>query len=475
MTIDKPAPRPRATSSIEFPAGFRWGAATAAYQIEGAVAEGGRAPSIWDTFSRVPGAIADGSTGDVACDHYHRFRDDVRLMADLGLTSYRFSIAWPRVQPPGKGPANQDGLDFYRHLVDELLANDIEPWATLYHWDLPQPLEDAGGWPERETAARFADYASLVHGALGDRIRNWTTLNEPWCSAFLGYGSGEHAPGRRDGTAAVRAAHHLLLGHGLATQAIRADDASADVGITVNLYGVSATGSRATDLDAARRIDGMANRIFLDPLLRGEYPADVLEDLGPVSDFSHVHDGDMPTIATPMSYLGVNYYSRYFVAGPPDGDTSASPPSDWSGAWPGSEFVQFSTPDQPVTGMGWAIDADGLAEILVRLHRDYTSLPIYVMENGAAYDDVVDDDGQISDPERLAYIKAHLGGCHEAITSGVPVQGYFVWSLMDNFEWGYGYSKRFGIVHVDYADQRRTPKKSAQWYADAISRNGFDA
>jgi beta-glucosidase len=396
-------------------------------------------------------------------------------MADLGLTSYRFSIAWPRVQPHGKGPVNQAGLDFYRRLVDELLAHNIEPWATLYHWDLPQPLEDAGGWPERDTAARFADYAALAHEALGDRIRNWTTLNEPWCSAFLGYGSGEHAPGRRDGGAAVQAAHHLMLGHGLATQALRAADTTADVGITVNLYGVSPTGSRAADLDAVRRIDGLANRIILDPLLRGEYPADVLEDLRRVSGFEHVRDGDLAIIATPASYLGVNYYSRYFVAGQPQDGPPTSGPSEWSGAWPGSESVQFSTPTEPVTGMGWAIDADGLTEMLLRLHREYTTLPIYVMENGAAYHDVITPDGQIDDPDRLAYIKAHLAACHRAIDEGVPLSGYFVWSLMDNFEWGHGYSERFGIIHVDYSDQRRTPKLSARWYAEAISRNGFDA
>ena len=290
-----------------FPPGFRFGAATAAYQIEGAVRADGRTPSIWDTFSHQPGRIAGGDTGDVACEHYDRYRDDVALMARLGLTAYRFSIGWPRVQPGGRGPANPKGLDFYRRLIDELLGAGIEPWATLYHWDLPQELEDAGGWPVRDTADRFADYAALVVDALGDRVPVWTTLNEPWCSAFLGYASGEHAPGRRDPAAAVRAAHHLLLGHGKAAAAIRAAQPGATVGVALNLYAVSAASGTAADADAARRIDGLANRIFLDPLLRGRYPDDVLADLARVTDLGHVRDGDLATVAAPLSLLGINY------------------------------------------------------------------------------------------------------------------------------------------------------------------------
>ncbi|MFB6396446.1 GH1 family beta-glucosidase [Polymorphospora lycopeni] len=458
---------------VTFPPDFLWGAATAAFQIEGAAAEGGRTPSIWDTFSRTPGKVLHGHTGDVACDHYHRFRDDVRLMADLGLKSYRFSVAWPRVQPGGSGPANQEGLDFYRRLVDELLENEIEPWLTLYHWDLPQPLEDAGGWPVRDTAARFADYAALTHAALGDRVRYWTTLNEPWCSAFLGYGSGAHAPGRSDGGDAVRAAHHLMLGHGLAVQAIRAARPDHDLGVTVNLYPVTPQTDAPGDLDAARRIDGLANRIFLDPILRGEYPADLIEDLRDVTGFEHVHDGDLAVIGTPLSVLGVNYYSRHVVAAPVEG---AEPEPYWRApsSWPGSEDVRFVTRGYPVTDMDWEIDAPGLVEILRRVHDEYPEVPLYVTENGSAFVDRVVD-GRVDDPERLAYFDAHLRACHEAIEAGVPLRGYFAWSLMDNFEWAWGYTKRFGMIHVDYDSQLRIPKSSARWYAEVIRRNGLAA
>jgi beta-glucosidase len=463
-----------ATAAIPFPPGFQWGAATAAYQIEGAVREQGRGASIWDIFSHTPGAIGDGTNADIACDHYHRYRDDVRLMSELGLTAYRFSVAWPRVQPDGRGAPNQAGLDFYRRLVDELLDHDVEPWLTLYHWDLPQPLEDAGGWPERDTAARFAEYALLVHHALGDRVKYWTTLNEPWCSAFLGYGSGEHAPGRRDGASAVRAAHHLMLGHGLATRALRADaGTTTQVGVSLNLYAVSPADDEPAAVDAARRIDGLANRIFLDPVLRGEYPADIVDDLALVTRFDHVQDGDLESIAAPLSFLGVNYYSRYVVTGgtSPNGDSGHNTAPS---AWPGSESVRFVASDLPVTGMGWIIDPSGLAETLVRLHSDYPPLPLYVTENGSAFPDVVTADGHVDDPERIAYFRIHLAACHEAITAGVPLRGYFAWSLMDNFEWAHGFSKRFGLYRVDYADgQRRVPKSSAGWYADVIRWNGL--
>ncbi|HEX2771041.1 MAG TPA: GH1 family beta-glucosidase [Micromonosporaceae bacterium] len=453
---------------LRLPGDFIWGTATAAYQIEGAAAEDGRGPSIWDTFSRTPGRIADGSTGDVACDHYHRSRDDVRLMADLGLRAYRFSIAWPRVQPAGRGAANQRGLDFYRQLVDDLLAHDIEPWVTLYHWDLPQLLEDAGGWPERDTAARFGDYAALVHAALGDRVSNWTTLNEPWCSAFLGYGSGVHAPGRQDGHAAVRAAHHLMLGHGLAMQAMRAAASSHRLAVTLNLYPVSPRSSSPADADAARRIDGLANRLFLDPILRGSYPADVVRDLEPVTDFGHVRPGDLAVIATPVSALGVNYYSRYVVAGP--GGETADPYWLSSSSWPGSEHVRFVDRGLPTTAMGWEIDAPGLTEILRRVHADYPDVPIVVTENGAAFPDRPVE-GEVDDPERVAYLDDHLRACADAVATGVPLKGYFLWSLLDNFEWSWGYSRRFGIVYVDYDSQVRIPKSSARWYAQVIQRH----
>jgi beta-glucosidase len=453
--------------AMVFPADFRWGGSTSAYQIEGAAAEGGRGPSIWDTFARAPGSVVGGDTGDVACDHYHRFRDDVKLMADLGLTAYRFSIAWPRVQPTGSGPANQAGLDFYRNLVDELLAHGIEPWATLYHWDLPQPLEDAGGWPVRDTAARFAEYAAIVHDALGDRVNRWITVNEPWCASFLGYGSGVHAPGRRDRVSAVRAAHHLLLGHGLAVTAMQANNPGVQVGYAPNLYSVSPATDTDADRDAARRIDGLANRIQLDPVLKGSYPDDLLADLAVVTDHDHIRDGDLATIAQPGTFLAVNYYSRYVVAH----GTEPQLPSNW----PGSEHVRFVSGGLPVTDIGWEIDAPGLAGTLVRVHREYTDLPLYVTENGAAYDDVMDSAGQVEDPDRIAYIDAHLRACHQAIDAGVPLRGYFVWSLLDNFEWAEGFSKRFGLVHVDYRTQQRTPKASAGWYAQVIRRNGLAA
>ncbi|MEU1836872.1 GH1 family beta-glucosidase [Micromonospora chersina] len=460
-------------AALTFPPGFLWGAATAAYQIEGAATEGGRTPSIWDTFSHTEGRTVAGHTGDVACDHYHRMPDDVRLMADLGLKSYRFSVSWSRVQPGGAGAVNAEGMDFYRRLVDELLGHGIEPWLTLYHWDLPQPLEDAGGWPARDTAGRFADYAQLVADALGDRVKYFTTFNEPWCSAFLGYGSGVHAPGRSDGADAVRAGHHLMLGHGLAVQALRAARPEAQLGITVNLYPVTPATDSPEDADAARRIDGLANRFFLDPVLRGAYPADLTADLRKVTDFGHVRDGDLGVISTPLDMVGVNYYSRHVVAAPVEGverEAYWRSPS----CWPGSEDVRFVTRGVPVTDMDWEIDAPGLVETLERVHRDYTDLPLYVTENGSAFVDAVVD-GRVDDPDRLAYFDAHLRAAHAAISAGVPLKGYFAWSLMDNFEWAWGYTKRFGMVYVDYDSQVRIPKSSARWYADVIRRNGLAA
>jgi beta-glucosidase len=461
------------TSETTFPAGFLWGAATASYQIEGGATEDGRTPSIWDTFSHTPGKTVDGDTGDVACDHFHRYRDDVALMSDMGLGGYRFSIAWPRVQPGGRGPANAKGLDFYRRLVDELLAAGIEPWVTLYHWDLPQELEDAGGWPARETAERFADYAALVHGALGDRVRQWLTLNEPWCSAFLGYASGVHAPGRQDQADALRAVHHLLLGHGLANTAIRAADPDARVGIALNLHALSpADPNDPGDLAAVRRIDGLANRLFLDPILSGRYPADVVADLEGVTDFGFVRAGDLETISAPLSMLGINYYSRHVLAAP---DPANPPEAYWRAQsnWPGSEDVRFvRRPEQPVTQMDWEIDPAGLTEMLVRLGRDYPGLPLYITENGSAWPDVIGPDEAVHDPDRVAYLEAHVRACLDAITAGAPLAGYFAWSLLDNFEWSWGYSRRFGLVYVDYPTQRRIVKASGRRYFELVKRNG---
>ena len=443
-----------------FDPGFLWGAATSSYQIEGAVTEAGRGPSIWDTFAATPGAVRGGHTGAVAADHYHRFPEDVALMAELGLRAYRFSLAWPRIQPTGSGPADRRGLDFYRRLTDTLLDHGIEPWPTLYHWDLPQPLEDRGGWPARDTAERFAEYAALAHEALGDRITHWTTLNEPWCSAFLGYATGRHAPGRREPAAAVRAAHHLLLGHGLATEAIRGD---ARVGITLNLTHVTPLSAEPADLDAARRIDGMQNRLFLDPLLRGAYPDDVLDDLHEITGFGHIHEGDLKRIGAPPDHLGINYYAPMLVAG------SSTPTQT---AYVGSPSVRIADGSRPKTAMGWEIDERGLLELLLRLRADYPAIPLYITENGAAFDDVVHQDG-VHDTDRIAYLDGHLRSCAQAIGLGVPLKGYFVWSLLDNFEWSFGYRPRFGIVHVDYATQRRTPKDSARWYAEVIRRGGL--
>jgi beta-glucosidase len=385
-------------------------------------------------------------------------------MARLGLTAYRFSVAWPRVQPGGRGPANPAGVAFYDRLVDELLAAGIEPWPTLYHWDLPQELEDAGGWPVRETAYRFAEYAALVYTALGDRVPAWTTLNEPWCAAFLGYASGEHAPGRRDPSAAVRAAHHLLLAHGLGAQAMRAARPGARVGIALNLYAVSPAGGTPADAEAARRIDGLANRLFLDPVLLGRYPPDVLDHLARVSDLGHVRDGDPAVIAAPLSHLGVNYYSRYVVGARSPADAGPAP-----SAWPGCADVRFAAPDGPVTAMRWAVDPAGLTETLRRVSDGYPPVPLYVTENGAAYVDVLGPDGTVDDPDRAAYLDGHLSACLDAIAAGVPLAGYFAWSLLDNFEWGWGYRQRFGLVYVDYPTQRRIIKSSGHRYRDIIA------
>jgi beta-glucosidase len=469
MTEDLLAP-----PAVQLPTGFVWGAATAAYQIEGASTEDGRGPSIWDTFSHRPGTVRGGGTGDVAVDHYHRYRADVGLMAELGLSAYRFSVAWPRIQPSGRGPAEPRGLDFYRRLVDELLEHGVEPWLTLYHWDLPQALEDAGGWPARDTAYRFADYAATVHGALGDRVRTWTTLNEPWCSAFLGYASGEHAPGRQEPAASVRAAHHLLLGHGLATAALRAGGPDPRVAISLNLYGVEP--ATAADADAARRIDGLQNRLFLDPVLRGTYPADVVADLAAVTGFEHVRDGDLATISAPLDALGINYYSRFVVR---DG---AGRPGGRPGPAGGSRLLASPYPGVPATigfdpggpdrtVMDWEIHAAGLTAVLARVGTDYDAPPLYVTENGAAFADVLTPDGRVHDRERTAYLAAHLEACLAAVAAGVDLRGYFAWTFLDNFEWAWGYDMRFGLVHVDFPTQRRVLKDSALWYADSARRN----
>jgi beta-glucosidase len=456
---------PQATG-LRFPDGFIWGAATAAYQIEGAATEDGRGLSIWDTYSRTPGKVFAGHTGDVACDHYHRYRDDVAIMGDLGLASYRYSISWPRIQPDGTGPVNTRGLDFYDRLTDELIGQGIDPVITLYHWDLPQTLQSRGGWTVRETAEAFAEYAQIVYARLGDRVTTWTTLNEPWCSAYLGYASGRHAPGVTDPASAFAAVHHLLLGHGLAASALRAAGAQT-IGITLNPASVLPLDpENAADVDAARIIDGLHNRIFLDPMLKGQYPPDMLEHIGRFTDKAFIRDGDEALIHQPIDVLGVNFYQPTYVSAKPG--EPASPEN------PGSEGIAFRKPVGPVTDMDWQIEPAGLTRLLERLHRDYPGTPLLITENGAAYPDGPDaTTGRVHDTSRIEYLDGHLRACHEAISRGVDLRGYFVWSLMDNFEWSEGYAKRFGIVHVDYTTQVRLPKDSARWYSDVIRRNGL--
>jgi beta-glucosidase len=393
---------------------------------------------------------------------------DVELLAALGVDAYRFSISWPRVQPTGRGRVSHRGLDFYRALVDELLAHGIAPVATLYHWDLPQGLEEAGGWPSRTTAARLGDYAALVAEALGDRIRRWTTVNEPWCSAMLGYAAGIHAPGRTEPGAAVAAAHHLLLGHGLAVDALRAAVPDAEVSITLNPYPVVAAGDRDEDRDAARRVDGLANRLWYDAILRGRYPDDVLEDLQAVSDLGHLRGGDLAQIARPLDALGINYYRRHHVRHRPGASASGA-----AAQWPGSPDVELVDPPGPRTDGGWAVEPDGLHEALVAVTRGYAPPPLYVHEAGAAFDDEVDARGQVHDERRVAWLHDHLDAAARAIRDGVDLRGFFVWSFFDNFEWAEGYAHRFGLVHVDFTTLDRTPKRSARWYSEVIARNAL--
>ena len=458
-----------------FPDTFVFGAATAAFQIEGAAREDGRTDSIWDVFCRVPGAVVNGDTGDVACDHYHRFRDDVKLMADMGLQAYRFSTAWPRVRPDA-GPVNQAGIDFYSKLVDELLDNGITPWLTLYHWDMPQALEYKGGWTNRDTAYRFAEYALTVHDALGDRVQNWTTLNEPWCASFLSYIGGEHAPGRQDPAAGLAAAHHLLLAHGLTVQALRERDPELTLGITLNLTVADPVDpTDPADLEAARLIDGQFNRFFLDPIFRGSYPADVLEDVAGLGFDGVVRFGDLDIISTPIDALGVNYYHGEAVSGHPSPHAmSTAAPSERPkrSPFPAAEGVHWHLRDLPLTDMQWEVQPEGLTRLLARVHEEYTGpagVSLAVTENGAAYADVVSADGAVHDDDRVAFLEAHLNAILDAIDEGVPVGAYFYWSLMDNFEWAWGYDKRFGIVRVDYDTQERTLKDSAIAYRRIIA------
>ncbi|MCQ1953476.1 GH1 family beta-glucosidase [Arthrobacter sp. zg-Y238] len=462
-----------ATERRNFPAGFIWGSATAAAQVEGAAWEDGKEDSVWDTFARTPGNVKNLDTPAVAVDHYHRMPADVALMKDLGLDSYRFSTSWARVRPGDRGTSSA-GLDFYSRLVDELLGAGILPWLTLYHWDLPQALEEKGGWANRDTAYRFVEYANDVYSALGDRVQHWTTFNEPFCSSLLGYGSGVHAPGRQEPRAAIAAVHHQHLAHGMAVNELRSRGAQ-QLGITLNLSNsIPRDASDPVDLEAARLFDSLQNRIFLDPILRGAYPEDSLKDLEPFGLAEAIRPGDLEIIGSPIDFLGVNHYHDDQISGHPD-TSGADGHSGGAGRpvaspWIGAEHITFPSRGLPRTAMGWEVNPDGLRRLLVRLGEEYPDLPpLYITENGAAYDDVVSDDGSVPDAERTGFIMDHIAAVGRAIDAGADVRGYFVWSLMDNFEWSWGYSKRFGIVRVDYDTQERTVKDSGLAYSRLIA------
>ncbi len=434
-----------------FPPGFALGTATASYQIEGGVLDGGRGESIWDRFSHTPGKIYQGQTGDVACDHYHRWRDDVGLMADLKLNAYRFSVAWPRILPQGRGAINPTGLDFYERLVDALLAQDIQPFVTLYHWDLPQALQDAGGWPERILVDLFADYAAVVVRRLGDRVRHWMTFNEPQVFAFVGYFEGRHAPGLTDLSTALRAAHHSLVAHGKAADAIRASSQTEpQIGIALNLNHVEPASDRQADLDAAQRRDGYLNRWFLDPLFYGRYPEDMLDFWGERAP--EIKPDDLAGLPQHLDFLGINNYSRSVVG------EGSEPPVNVKSHQPASRYTE----------MGWEVYPDGLYQLLTRVHRDYGPCSVYITENGAAFPDVLAPGGIVDDAERVEYLHDHLFAAQRALEEGVPLRGYFAWTLMDNFEWAHGHSKRFGLVYVETSTQARFVKASGHWYRRMI-------
>ena len=434
-----------------FPADFVWGAATASYQIEGAANEDGRGESVWDRFAATPGKVRNGDTGAVACDFYHRYREDIALMRELGLDAFRFSIAWPRILPEGRGRINEAGLDFYDKLVDELLGNGIAPFVTLFHWDTPQVLEDQGGWPARDIVDAFSEYVDAVSARLGDRVGHWITHNEPWVVSWVGHGWGHHAPGRESDADALATAHHLLLSHGQAVEILRANSPGSEVGITLNLDTSYPASDSAEDAAATRWVDGLHNRWFLDPIFRGHYPEDMAEAWSEI--MPEVRDGDLETISAPIDFLGVNNYTSPLVSADENGGRS--------------QIVRRNDVDR--TDMGWEVVPEGLEDLLVRLHRDYAPAALYVTENGAAYPDVRGHDGSVNDPERQAYLDAYLAGASRAVAQGVPLRGYFAWSLFDNFEWAWGYWKRFGLVYIDYATLERVPKGSFYWYRDTIA------
>jgi beta-glucosidase len=456
---------------LAFPAEFTWGAATAAYQIEGGTNADGRGVSVWDTFSHTPGKVRGGDTGDVACDSYRRYPEDADLMKSLGLSSYRFSISWPRIFPAGAGQLNQAGLDYYKRLLDALAERGIGGAATLFHWDLPQALQDEGGWASREVALRFADYAAVVGEALGDRVQRWITLNEPLVVSHLGYRVGVHAPGLTDNAAAAAATHHLLLGHGLANAALRAAVPGAQVGITLNLTPVlvapNANGSTEL-LERARQVaDATHNGVFLEPVLHGRYPEHAPAGILPPAEL--IRDGDMEAIAAPIDFLGVNYYRPQHLRA---GDPANLRRREYEPV-PGTEngVVEYYPDELELTNMDWLIDPDALYALLVRLSKEAPGLPLYITENGRAAEDYLNPDGEVDDLERIKFLHQHLDACARAVRDGVNLAGYYVWSLLDNFEWAYGYQKRFGIVYVDFATGRRLPKASSAFYASVARAN----
>ncbi|MCU1675992.1 MAG: beta-galactosidase [Frankiales bacterium] len=455
------------TDAVKFPDNFVWGAATAAYQVEGAVEAAGRGPSIWDTFCKVPGAILNGDSGDNGAQQYTRYPQDIAMMRRMNLDAYRFSMAWPRIQPTGSGQINKAGLDYYDRLIDALLDADIQPWVTIYHWDLPQPLEAAGGWPARDTAHRFAEYAGVVGDHFGDRVAGWTTLNEPWCSSFLGYWNGEHAPGRKNLAAGVVAAHNLLLAHGLGVQALRAADVRGPVGIVLNTASVLPATDSPADIEAARRMD-LGNKLFLDPLYKGAYDDEVLAEIArSAGSTAHIRESDGAIIAAPTDYLGINFYGPEKVT--PDPATADVP------NWPGRAGIRHVDWDVEKTAMGWAVEPAGLTHLLNRIRSEYGDIPFYITENGAAYDDAVAPDGHVHDAKRTAYIRGHLEAVAAMLDEGIDIRGYFVWSLLDNFEWSFGYDRRFGVVWVDYETYERTVKDSGLWYAEVARTHALPA
>jgi beta-glucosidase len=449
-----PSPSLPALARADFPADFAWGCSTSSFQIEGGAAQDGRAESIWDRFCQQPGKIRDGSNASVACDHYHRWPEDLDIAQQFGMNAYRFSIAWPRVITELGAKPNQRGLDFYSRLVDGMLERGLQPWATLYHWDLPQYLQDLGGWERRATVDAYLEFVDATTRHLGDRVKHWITHNEPWCTAMHGNWDGMHAPGQQNFKAALQVCHHVLLSHGLAVPLIKSNVAHAQVGIALSLHPLRATTDAPEDLAAMQRHDGLRNRWFLDPLFGRGYPADILEHCA--ADLPDTEASDLEVIATPIDFLGVNYYFPETIADAPE-----IPPLH-------TKLVVL--PDRERTGFSWEVAPDGMRELLVRIKNDYPKIPIFLTENGSSYEDQVEPDGSVCDTERRNYFMRHLDALKQARAEGVDVRGYFAWSLMDNFEWAEGYLRRFGLVYIDFVTQKRTVKESGRWFSAFLNR-----